>query len=608
MTNRKKIVSTYFLAFALPIALFALAHFALAAAIYSVNNNTTFSYGFASGGTGESFVGESFTLNSTANISGGYVVATSTYGSGTNFYVEIYDSSCNLIASSTSVDGTSVGQKNFTLNSSASLTASTTYWFYVHTYNASPSPNSTQFANGNTVSGGTFSGSVNTGSGAPACGATGSNGGTGAMFTMGLTSPVNSISLNSPTDGSLVYPTSSQITYTTDTGTDLTGGEQYIISTWWWPTNNPNNVEHSSITTASSSLSGITSVLPFANEITGSTGQFNGGTPYTEVATLYWWAGGNSTPILLATSSEITFNTPVGSTGNDAIEITSPTDGATSSPNNFNLRSVRYKTSYSGFNYQIMLSISTSSDMSNAQPDASIYYGGHSDWFYINLTPNVSLVSGTTYYEEASLIYWTEGAGQGAKILVATSSIVSFTPSASVDFTNAFTQQQQYLASSTALSGLAIPYFATSTCASGGGLFSSSTIVQIGCQMTNTAANIGNFFIAGANRVADFAVGIMNATETIFPVNMFVALNDDFASLSATSTDETIALGNGSPSLFNGHEFVILSSSTLQEQTNAGFNAKQFFTYMMYAGTAFFLIVNTAKLVSSFHHQGTPPK
>lgn len=112
-----------------------------------------------------------------------------------------------------------------------------------------------------------------------------------------------------------------------------------------------------------------------------------------------------------------------------------------------------------------------------------------------------------------------------------------------------------------------------------GGLFSSSTLGGIFCNVNNSVKKTTDFFLSlpsvVATGISDTANGLVSTIRNTFPISLFSALNDDFQLAQATTTAISISLGgNGT---FGGHTFIIANSSSGDViKDNTGFDLREF--------------------------------
>ena len=180
--------------------------------------------------------------------------------------------------------------------------------------------------------------------------------------------------------------------------------------------------------------------------------------------------------------------------------------------------------------------------------------------------------------------------------LFATSSMETFTISTGTPLNNNLPTEfngepfySQYTASSTA----------TECSQYSVGLFSSTTVPAIGCYITQWLNNqILDMQVFAGNQLPK----ILNSFTVVFPLNVLTTFNNDITTasnnLNLTSTPSVYV--GGTSSTFQGHTFVIYSSSTtswIQQQT--GFDYRGFLSKLMYAGTGVVIVMITIFIIKS---------
>jgi len=115
--------------------------------------------------------------------------------------------------------------------------------------------------------------------------------------------------------------------------------------------------------------------------------------------------------------------------------------------------------------------------------------------------------------------------------------------------------------------------------------------------------NIGNAFTiiqnkiqqqinAFADSVAQTVKKTTNAFYRIFPINIFHSVNLAFQSVTATTTDHIITVGNGSPTIFGGNVFTIFSSSSATWVQVNGVSWRGYVEKFLWIATMFMILLS----------------
>jgi hypothetical protein len=273
--------------------------------------------------------------------------------------------------------------------------------------------------------------------------------------------------------------------------------------------------------------------------------QLQGGTTYTEQSFMdYCVSGMTFTCYPDVSSTPITFNTPYISTANDQINLTYPANG--SNPTDVSYFTVNYQTTFTGFNYEIDVNVSTSSDMSNAILAGTTRSGGEPSLSYLTLANAAPMTSGTTYYAQASLIYYPQSVvGTGSGQLVATSSVISFIPQ--INFAG---QPNFYLYSTST------PPAPSSTATSSAWTLDCSNFGLVGNSLCSV---LGWLFIPPAPMMDSFVNNLMTLVKTKAPFGWFYQIAGDIQNINTSSTP-AFAILNGSIVSIIGNSFGLIDN------------------------------------------------
>lgn len=135
--------------------------------------------------------------------------------------------------------------------------------------------------------------------------------------------------------------------------------------------------------------------------------------------------------------------------------------------------------------------------------------------------------------------------------------------------------------------------FITETCADFE-FFSSSTLSSIACYSRNFIKDLGNSF----NDIATgFAETLANTIKKVFPISTFSHVKDIFDQVQPSDAPDII-LSSTNPDVFGGRSYTIFTSTTMETASqNVGFNYRDLFSKIMYAGTGILIILQTLLVI-----------
>lgn len=152
--------------------------------------------------------------------------------------------------------------------------------------------------------------------------------------------------------------------------------------------------------------------------------------------------------------------------------------------------------------------------------------------------------------------------------------------------------QNSFLGStSTLVFSTSSPTFQLEICPSGG-FFTGASVDAVICGVKNLVRTIFNDVIDGIKSLLNTAGNLLTH---IFPVSVFVNLNNDFAQIQATSTPEIVF---NSSSTFGGRRYELLTSSTMDTVTNKlHFDYRTILDKLLYLGAGALILAQTIALI-----------
>jgi len=352
------------------------------------------------------------------------------------------------------------------------------------------------------------------------------------VFGTGPPVPSDTISISAPTNGATaIIPTSTIIHYSTSATSTIPNVESYHVYSRLWTTDPNTYVSAGGYFDPNAEPNGATTTISYP-----STLQLAGATTYTEQSYLdYCVSGMTFTCYPLASSSLVAFSTPYSNSANDQVAITAP--AASSTTSNLQSFGLNFKSTFTGFNYEVDVNVSTSSAMTSSTLAGVTYTGGQSSLTSLLVANNMPMASGTTYYAQASSIYYPGGAGVGAGNLVATSSVISFTASADYAGNPSFY-----------IYGTSTPPTPSSTATSSAWTLDCTNYGLVGNSLCSV---LGWLFVPPAN-VLNAYLGTIQLIKTKAPFGYFFIIANDIQQINDSSTPAFSFESSGVLSQFSG--------------------------------------------------------
>jgi len=514
-----------------------------ASAIFSGSSGDGMCTSFESGNGNfpYTFYAEQFNSGSNTSLGAVSFFNYDTAGSNDVWFTLFNSDHSTVIANSNKINAPYATTTTWTFSPSVTLTSNTNYWLAAYTLgndfgfssNSSyPSASSTTGeANYPTLSSyPTTSWQSNSGANI-----TCSGGGSGVSFgwdILGPTGPFDAVSISSPTNGATaVIPTSTIIHYSTSATSTIPNVESYHVYSRLWTTDPNTYISAGGYFDPNAEPNGATTTIPYP-----STLQLAGATTYTEQSYLdYCVSGMTFTCYPLASSSLVAFSTPYSNSANDQVAITAP--AASSTTSNLQNFGLNFRSTFTGFNYEVDVNVSTSSAMTSSTLAGLTYTGGQSSLTPLLVANNMPMASGTTYYAQASSIYYPGGAGVGTGNLVATSSVISFTASADYAGNPSFY-----------IYGTSTPPTPSSTATSSAWTLDCTNYGLVGNSLCSV---LGWLFVPPAN-VLNAYLGTIQLIKTKAPFGYFFIIANDIQQINDSSTPAFSFESSGVLSQFSG--------------------------------------------------------